>query len=126
MTEQNFRDLEVRRTRAIVARAMETNKRLHTPGYERITPGGHVFTRVRYLAAMAARPFNAAREHGPRQVRASGGMAIVRYPATLTFPSGKAVDDWHTDSYEQRGSTWQAVWSQATMRQPAPIPAGSE
>ncbi|MFN5166526.1 MAG: nuclear transport factor 2 family protein [Pseudomonadota bacterium] len=103
------------RTRAIVARDMEAIERLHAPEYELITPAGRVFTRARYLAAIAAEPFYAAWEHGPMQVRASSSIAVVRYQAKLTFPSGKVLDCWHTDIYELRGSQWQAVWSQATQ-----------
>ena len=48
------------------------------------------------------------------EVRLSSGMAIVRYKASLQFPSGNVVVCWHTDSYEPREGHWQAVWSQAT------------
>ena len=61
-------------------------------------------------------------------VRAFSHMAVVRYQATLTFPSGKVVHCWHTDSYELRAVGWQAVWSQATQlpAQPSIEPAKSE
>ncbi len=113
-TEDFFRTLEIERTRAIVQRDMPAIERLHAPEYELITPAGRVFTRERYLAAIAAEPFYAAWEHGPMRVRVSNAMAVVRYQAKLTFPSGKVVDCWHGDVYELRGEGWQAVWSQAT------------
>lgn len=115
LSEAFFGALEVQRTRAIVCRDLEMIERLHAPDYELITPAGRTFSRARYLAAIAAEPFYAAWEHGPMRVRISPAMAVVRYPAKITFPSGRVVDCWHTDSYELRGDDWQAVWSQATL-----------
>lgn len=111
-----FTALEQARTRAIVLRDMPAIERLHAPAYELVTPAGRVFSRARYLAAIAAEPFYAGWTHGPMQVRASLAMALLRYQATITFPSGRVVLCWHTDSYEWRGAAgWQAVWSQATQ-----------
>ena len=114
-----FRALESERTRAIVNRDLTGIERLHAQEYELITPSGRVWSRARYIAAIAAQPFYASWECGPIQVRRSSAMAMVRYAAKITFPSGSVVDCWHTDSYELRGNVWQAVWSQATAR-PAP------
>lgn len=110
-----FRALEATRTQAIVQRDMPLIEQLHAPEYELVTPAGRVFSRARYLAAIAAEPFYAAWAHGPMQVRVGAAMALVRYQATITFPSGRVVPCWHTDSYELRGGVWQAVWSQATQ-----------
>lgn len=118
--EDFFRALETERTRAIVERDLPAIESLHAPEYELITPAGRVFSRARYLAAIAAEPFYASWTHGPMQVRVTPAMAIVRYAAKITFPSGKVVNCWHTDSYELRGQVWQAVWSQATA-----LPASS-
>jgi hypothetical protein len=115
-----FRALEVERTRAIVARDLPAIERLHAPEYELITPAGRVFTRERYLALIAAEPFYASWEHGPISVRTCEAMAIVRYQATLTFPSGRVVECWHSDTYELRAGAWVAVWSQATQLPPSP------
>jgi hypothetical protein len=109
-----FRELELRRTRALVERDMATLNALHAPEYELITPGGRVFDRKRYFAAIESEPFYAAWEVGEMAFRTSPSMAIVRYKARLTFPSGRVVTCWHTDSYEKRAELWQAVWSQAT------------
>jgi len=118
-----FTALEQARTQAIVQRDMPTIERLHAPDYELVTPAGRVFSRARYLAAIAAEPFYAAWAHGPMQARISPAMALLRYQATITFPSGRVVLCWHTDSYEWRAeggaAGWQAVWSQATQ-----LPAG--
>jgi hypothetical protein len=121
-TPDHFRELEAQRTRALVARDMPAIERLHAPGYQLVTPAGKVFDRARYLAAVAAAPFYAGWEMGPVEVRVSAQMALLRYQATLTFPSGRQVVCWHTDSYEPtgEGGAWQAVWSQATELLPPP------
>jgi hypothetical protein len=112
--QEFFRELELRRTRALVERDMATLNELHAPEYELITPAGKVFDRKRYLGAIGSEPFYAAWEVGEMAFRISPSMAIVRYKARLVFPSGRAVTCWHTDAYEYRVGLWQAVWSQAT------------
>lgn len=115
MQPDDFRALERRRTQALVDRDLPLIERLHAPDYQLITPDGRVFSRARYLAAIADAPFYAGWAHGEMQVRLSPGMALLRYPATISFPSGKVVRCWHTDSYERIGGDWLAVWSQATQ-----------
>ena len=114
MNDDDFRALEVARTRALVDRDLAVIEALHAPEYELITPAGRSFSRAGYLALIAAQPFYASWEHGAMQVRRSPAMAVVRYQARLGFPSGKVVACWHTDVYERRGEAWQVVWSQAT------------
>ena len=109
-----FRQLELRRTRALVECDMATINELHAPEYELITPAGIVFDRARYLVAIESGPFYTAWEVGEMAFRISPSMTIVRYKARLTFPSGRDVTCWHTDAYENRAGQWQAVWSQAT------------
>jgi hypothetical protein len=114
-TEDFFRALEERRTRALVQRDPATLEQLHAPEYQLVTPTGRVFTRDEYLGAVQANPFYAAWEViGEMSFRLSAHMAIVRYKARIQFPSGRVFVVWHTDSYELRASGWQAVWSQAT------------
>jgi hypothetical protein len=120
MNDDFFCALEVSRTRAIVNRDVEEIERLHAPEYELITPPGDVYTREPYLAAIAAQPFYAAWEHREMRVRSSAVRAVVRYQATITFPSGRVVECWHTDTYELREGAWLAVWSQATQLPQAP------
>lgn len=119
-TADHFRALEAERTQALVARDMPAIERLHAPAYQLITPAGRVFDRARYLAALADGPFYAGWAMGAIDVRLSPRMAVLRYLATLTFPSGRQVVCWHTDSYEPagEGGAWQAVWSQATEVRP--------
>jgi hypothetical protein len=114
MNPDFFRTLEVRRTRALVERDMEEVERLHAPEYQLITPAGRTISRARYLELIRAEPFYAAWDQGAMEVRTSAEMAVVRYRAKITFPSGRVVDCWHTDTYELRASAWLAVWSQAT------------
>jgi len=109
-----FRTLEINRTRALVARDVETIRRMHAPDYELITVPGRVMSLERYLLLMAEDVFYADWEHGPMRVLISQGMAAVRYQAKITFPSGKVVHCWHTDIYALRTGAWQAVWSQGT------------
>ena len=115
-----FRDLEVKRTQAIVARDMPAIEKLHAPEYELISPPGRVMSRERYLSLIAAEPFYTKWEHGSMRVQTSVGMAAVRYQAKLTFPSGSIVECWHTDIYQLQADSWVAVWSQATKLPPSP------
>jgi hypothetical protein len=107
--------LERERTRALVERDLAAVERLHAPEYQLVTPSGRTFDLTRYLAALAAQPFYTRWEMGDEvDVRLSAGMALLRYRAMLSFPSGRTVTCWHTDAYEWRGDRWLAVWSQAT------------
>src|SRR5262245_16595721 len=119
--EDFFRALERRRTRALVERDMPVLDDLHALDYELITPAGKVFTRQAYLDAIASESFYAAWDAGEMAVRCGLEMAVLRYPVTLRFPSGREIRCWHLDIYEKRAAGWQAVWSQATeLRQPPP------
>mgnify|MGYP005616423577 CR=1 FL=1 len=95
----------------------------HAPDYELISVPGRVMSLDRYLALMAQDVFYAGWELGPIRVHVGQDQAALRYPARITFPSGKVVDCWHTDIYALRSGRWQAVWSQATQRAPDAPPA---
>jgi Domain of unknown function (DUF4440) len=109
-----FEDLERRRTQALVRRDLPLIEELHAAEYELVTPGGRVFSRTDYIAAIAREPFYAGWEIDAFRARVLGSMAVLRYKAKLLFPSGREVHVWHTDTYERRSGRWQAVWSQAT------------
>ena len=85
-------NLDPSRIRAIVTRDMPAIERLHASDYELISPPGRVMTRERYLSLIAAKAFYAKWEHGAMRVLFSAGMAVARYQAGITFPSGKVVD----------------------------------
>jgi hypothetical protein len=121
-TEAQIAELERRRTRALVERDMAVIEALHAPGYELVTPVGRVHTRASYLAALAAEPFYAAWDAGEMRVHVADRLAVVRYRARLTFPSGRSIEVWHTDIYEHHAAGWQALWSQATECRPAGAP----
>ena len=121
--ENFFRALEAERTRALVARDVAAIRRLHAPDYELISVPGRVMSLDRYLALMAQDVFYAGWELGPIRVHVGQDQAALRYPARISFPSGKVVDCWHTDIYALRSGRWQAVWSQATQRAPDAPPA---
>ena len=112
--DEYFRNLERRRTRALVEQNMEIVNRLHASDYQLITPNGKVFNRAAYLSAVADDPFYTDWSSEQIEVRKSSNTAILRYRARLQFPSGKALFCWHTDFYELRDKEWQAIWSQAT------------
>jgi len=119
MTERDaafFRSLEERRTRALVEQRMDVVEELHAPEYELVTPAGRVMHRADYLSAIEEAPFYTAWDIADMKCRISADTAILRYKATLRFPSGRELQCWHTDLYERREGRWQAVWSQATER----------
>jgi hypothetical protein len=118
-SEDFFRQLELRRTRALVTRDMSVLEELHAPEYELVTPTGRVFSRSAYLEAIEREPFYAGWEVGEMAFRITTEMAVVRYKARLSFPSGREVICWHLDAYENRAGRWQAVWSQATELRPS-------
>jgi hypothetical protein len=110
-----FLALETRRTQALVRGDLAEVDALHAPEYELITPGGKVFTREHYVAAIAEAPFYTGWDIASElRCRVTEGAALVRYQARLHFPSGRSITCWHTDLYERRSCGWQAVWSQAT------------
>lgn len=114
--DEHFRDLERRRTRALVERDMPALEALHSPAYALVTPPGRVLSREAYLASIASEPFYAAWEAGEMAVRRGRGLAIVRYPARLVLSSGNALLVRHTDAYEPREGGWSAFASFATLR----------
>jgi hypothetical protein len=93
---------------------------LHAPDYQLITPGGATLTKDAYLAGIADGSLDYRRfePDGEIAVRILGpSSAALRYRVAIeaAFPGGHDADVfWHTDIYEQRYGSWQAVWSQAT------------
>lgn len=92
--------------------------RLHAADHELINVPGSVFSLEGYVSLMAVDVFCADWEQGPMKVHVSDGMAAVRYQARITFPSGKVVECWHTDTCMKHPDSWNAVWSQATQLSP--------
>jgi hypothetical protein len=122
-----FAALERRRTQALVHRDMPVVEDLHADDYELISPAGRALSRAEYLGLVADAPFYTDWALGPLRARIDGAITVLRYPATLCFPSRQLMEVWHTDVYERRGGRWQAVWSQATERRaPARLVDGTE
>lgn len=111
-----FEALERRRTQALVHRDMPVVEDLHADDYELVSPAGRALSRAEYLGLIAEAPFYTDWTLGPLRARIDEAITVLRYPASLRFPSRQAMAVWHTDVYELRGGRWQAVWSQATER----------
>ncbi|MET9506543.1 nuclear transport factor 2 family protein [Streptomyces sp. NPDC006622] len=116
---EQIREVERARLRALVAGDIGAASELHAPDFQLVTPVGHVLSKDAYLQAIAARDIDYVEwEPGPIDVRVLGDAAVIRYQATLEVIFGHhrvpRASYWHTDTYENDGDQWQAVWSQAT------------
>jgi Domain of unknown function (DUF4440) len=117
--EDVLRDLERRRTEALVVGDMTVSRRQHADDYELISGGGDRLSKDEYLGGIESGElrylvFEPASE---LRVRLYDDVAIVRYLARIDirFPGGRDAGlFWHTDVYERRDGAWQVVWSQAT------------
>ena len=126
MTEEELRDLEARRLRALVSADIETASGLHAGDYELITPGGRTISKADYLDAIDSGEIRylVFEADAPVRVRIHPTSGVVRYVARIEIEvegersSGRY---WHTDVWEDRQGQWQAVWSHAT-RIPVPEP----
>jgi hypothetical protein len=118
-TEEDIREIERSRLRALVAGDIAAAQRLHADDFQLITPIGVVLSREQYLGAIATGhiKYNVW-EPGDIAVRLYGPAAVIRYRARLEVIFGghlvPSSDYWHTDSYEYRDGGWMVVWSQAT------------
>ena len=115
----NLRDLERARLRALVDADLATAGALHAEDYQLITPGGAALTKSEYLGGIADgtldyRIFEAVSDVA---VRTFADVSVLRYRARIEILVAGTLDEglfWHTDTYERRDGSWQAVWSQAT------------
>jgi hypothetical protein len=114
-----LRETERRRLHSLVEGDIETAEALHAHDYQLITPGGASLSKEEYVGGVASgrldyRLFEAASE---MIVRDFDGLGVIRYQARIEILVSGQLDTglfWHTDVYERRQDTWQAVWSQAT------------
>jgi hypothetical protein len=118
-TEEDIREIERSRLRALVAGDIATAQRLHADDFQLITPIGTALSREQYLGAIAVGQIKySVWEPGDIAVRLYGAAAVIRYRARLeVIFAGRPVpqtDYWHTDSYEYREGRWKVIWSQAT------------
>lgn len=117
--EDDIREIERSRLRALVAADVATAQPLHAGDFQLITPVGVALSREEYLGAIAAGQIKyLAWEPGDIAVRLHGTAAVIRYRARLeVIFNGHPVppgEYWHTDAYEHRDGRWMVVWSQAT------------
>jgi hypothetical protein len=117
--EDNIREIERSRLRALVAGDIAMARPLHADDFQLITPIGMALSREDYLGAITAGQIKyLAWEPGDIAVRLHRSAALIRYRARLEVifgghpvPSGEY---WHSDAYEHRDGRWMVVWSQAT------------
>ena len=119
-TDDDFRNLERTRLRALVARDFVLARTLHSPEFHLVSPRGSTYSRESYLEAVETRKIAYLKwEAADIRVRTFGAVALLRYKADLEMPGdaggNSAFSCWHTDSYELHDGVWQVVWSQATL-----------
>ena len=112
--------LERARLEALVAGDRARMDALHAPDYELITPNGDPLSREDYLDSLASRElrYTVFSPISSIRVRRTAQAAILRYVVHIEIDFGTDHDGgrfWHTDYWELREGTWQAVWSQATQ-----------
>ena len=120
--EEQIRELERERLRALVAADMERASELHAEDFQLINPAGRTYTKAQYLGDVESGAIDyRAWEPGEIAVLMESGIAVVRYQAEMDlvlagqpFPRQRL---WHTDMYVLRDGRWQVVWSQATRIQ---------
>jgi hypothetical protein len=120
MDAKQLEQLERERLQALRGCDLVALERLHADDYELITPGGHTLSRQAYVGLITSGDFTyeTFEPASPVRVRVLGSAAVLRYKARIVVSDAIGATDsglfWHTDIWELRGDTWQAVWSQAT------------
>lgn len=120
MDAEQLEQLERERLRALRTCDLVAVERLHAQDYELVTPGGGTITRQDYVELITSGDFTYTtfEPASPVRVRDYGSAAVIRYQARIVVSDASGEIDsglfWHTDIWELRGETWQAVWSQAT------------
>lgn len=119
----HIRSTERARLRALVDADMIVARRLHAGDFQLINPAGMALSDEEYLGFVATGvvDYLSWEPTSSISVRVHGKQAVIRYQShieVVVFGEPQSLDAWHTDSYEKRGTQWQAVWSQATEIQP--------
>lgn len=118
--EEQIRDIERSRLRALVRGDLDAADLLHADDFQLVTPIGALLGKAEYLGAIATGQINYLYwEPSVIDVRLAKSVATIRYQAELEVMFGThhvpRAHYWHTDTYELSASGWQAVWSQATQ-----------
>jgi hypothetical protein len=113
-----IRAIERERLRGLVMANVEVARKLHAENFQLTTPLGDVYSKDRYLGAIASGEIDyLVWKPGPIDARVDGNSAVIRYQSQqdLLF-QGRHVGLGryrHTDWYEKRNGQWQVVRSQA-------------
>lgn len=116
----DLRALEEARLRSLVDFDMETAMALHAEDFQLINPSGGALTREEYLGSLQEGfiDYLVFEPAGDIRVHLATDTGVLRYMSNLEIiVAGESLpmaNFWHTDYYERRDGTWQAVLSQAT------------
>lgn len=119
--DDQLREIERMRLRALVEADLDTANRLHADDFQLITPAGSALSKQDYLGGIASGAINYQiwQPEEPIAVRVYSDAAILRYRAHIAIivdgEPQEPVRTWHTDTYEKRAGSWQVVWSHATI-----------
>lgn len=117
--EEEVRNIERARLRALVAGDLHVATGLHADDFQLINPAGESLSKAAYLDMIASGELQylmwepdeiAVNLHGEH-------AAAIRYRSVIDgVRAGRSFRGryWHTDTYERRDGQWQVVWSQAT------------
>lgn len=120
-TDDQLREIERARLRALVAADLDAANQLHADDFQLITPAGAALSKQDYLGGIASGAINYQvwQPEEPIAVRIYGDAAVIRYRAHIDIiVDGEPLGlhhTWHTDVYEKRAGSWQVVWSHATI-----------
>ena len=111
--------LERRRLQALVNGDIAVAATLHAVDYQLIPPGGGALDRDGYLGMIERGEFTYDVFEPASEIaaRVHQDLVALRYHARIEAHWDGGIDRgtfWHTDLYERRDGSWQAVWSQAT------------
>jgi hypothetical protein len=120
-TDDQLREIERARLRALVAADLDAANQLHADDFQLITPAGAALSKQDYLGGIASGAINYQvwQPEEPIAVRIYGDAAVIRYRAHIDIiVDGEPLGlhhTWHTDVYEKRAGSWQVAWSHATI-----------
>jgi len=117
--EEQVRETERARLRALVTGDLDMATGLHADDFQLNNPAGGSLSKDAYLGMIASGELRyriwepdeiAVNLHGEH-------AAAIRYQSVIDGEwAGQSFRGryWHTDTYERRAGQWQVVWSQAT------------
>ncbi len=114
-----IRETERERVRALVARDLETARRLHGDDFELTTPVGEKLTKDEYLDAVGSGRLDYVVWEliSPIKVNVRGDKAVIRYRSKIGFAGnfGGTTEQSHKDVYERRNGDWLIVKSETSF-----------